>query len=74
MSGRLASSEGGGGDKDWIPGQARNDVGLGSGVGLWAIQPDWIPGQARNDVGLGSGGGFWAIQPDWIPGQARNDV
>jgi len=36
----------------WIPGQARNDVGLGAGGGgLWAIPPVWIPGQARNDVG-----------------------
>ena len=32
----------------WIPGQARNDVGLGLGGGCF-----WIPGQARIDVGLG---------------------
>jgi len=30
---------------DWIPGQARNDVGLVLGDGCL-----WIPGQARNDV------------------------
>jgi hypothetical protein len=48
----------------WIPGQARNDVGLGLGGGCF-----WIPGQARIDVDLGLGGGYF-----WIPGQARNDV
>ena len=49
--------------KDWIPGQARNDAGLGLGGGLWAILLVWIPGQARNDVGLGLGSGLWAIPP-----------
>ena len=29
----------------WIPGQARNDVGLGLGEGCF-----WIPDRARNDL------------------------
>ena len=67
----------------WIPGQARNDVGLGLGGGCFWIPGQaridvdlglgggcfWIPRQSRNDVGLGLGGGYF-----WIPGQARNDV
>ena len=55
---------------DWIPGQARNDVGMGSGGGCF-----WIPGQARNDVDVGLVVEVYGLFcPDWIPGQARNDV
>jgi len=46
--------------KDWISGQARNDV-VGAGkttlliVSAWRrLLIDWIPGQARNDV-VGAG-------------------